>query len=225
MSGAAGAQRPVARFVLIRHGEAEGNRELRYLGSTDAALTVRGEEQARQLAAGLSTYQISALFTSPLLRARSTAQAIGDALGLEPRADERLREAHYGVWENLTRDEARRRDPALLATWETGAAVAPPDGEPLEAVRARALAAVEEWTAAYAGQTLALVSHVGPIKALLCAALGLPPTGALRMWLDPASICVVDWRRVPGAASSGVVRVMNSIAHLDSAVRWLDSVR
>lgn len=225
MTSAVNAQRVVARFVLIRHGEAEGNRELRYLGSTDAALTERGEAQARQLVEGLRPYHVSALYTSPLLRTRSTAQTIGSALGLEPRVDERLREAHYGAWENLTRDEVRMRDPALLAAWEQGAAVAPPDGEPLEVVSSRALAAVKEWTAACAGQSLALVSHVGPIKALLCAALSLPPSGALRMWLDPASICVVDWRLLPDGSSSGVVRMMNSIAHLGPAARWLDSIR
>jgi broad specificity phosphatase PhoE len=220
-----GEQGAVARFVLVRHGEAEGNRELRYLGSTDAPLTPRGGEQARQLAAGLRPYRVAAIYSSPLLRARATAQAIGDALGLEPRVEERLREARYGAWENLTRDEARARDPELLAAWEAGADVAPPDGERLEAVRGRALAAVEEWTTAHAGQVVALVSHVGPIKALLCAALGLPASGSRRMWLDPASICVVDWRIVPAQGSSGLVRVMNSIAHLESPVRWLDSVR
>lgn len=225
MSGLIGERGAVARFVLVRHGEAEGNRDLRYLGSTDAPLTPAGEMQARQLAASLLPYHVAAIYTSPLLRARATAQAIGGTLGLAPRVDGRLREADFGAWEGLTRDEARARDPQLLADWETGAAVAPPEGEGMEEVRERALDAVDEWTAAHTGQVVAIVSHVGPIKALLCAALGLPASGARRTWLDPASVCVVDWRVVPGQASSGLVRVMNSVAHLRSLVRWLDSVR
>jgi probable phosphoglycerate mutase len=215
----------VARFVLVRHGEAEGNRELRYLGRTDAPLTGKGERQAQLLAAALEPFRIAAIYSSPLRRAQATASVIGDALGLDMRTDERLREADYGAWENLTRDEARALDPRLHAAWESGAVVGPPEGDRLVAVRGRALAAVEELTARHAGEAVALVSHVGPIKALLCAALGLPTAGAMRMWLDPASISVVDWRLSRERGSSGLVRTLNSVAHLEQPVRWLGDVR
>jgi len=68
----------------------------------------------------------------------------------------------------------------------------------------------------HAGETLAVVSHMGPIKALLCAALDVPLTGARRLFLDPATVSVVDWSTRP------VVRLINSHGHLGwSNARWL----
>jgi broad specificity phosphatase PhoE len=67
------------------------------------------------------------------------------------------------------------------------------------------------------GEWIALVSHVGPIKALLCAALGAPLATARRMFLDPGTLSVVDWGERP------VVRLFNARAHLGwGAARWMN---
>lgn len=209
-----------ATLVLLRHGEAEGNRELRYLGSTDVPLTAAGEDQARQLASALVGYPLVALYSSPLARAQRTAERIGEVTGLPVAVESALREQEYGAWENHTRAEVRSAEPEALAAWERGEAP-PPHGEPLEAVRARVVALADRVALAHAGQMVALVSHVGPIKALVAAALGMSTSGVYRMWLDTASICVVDWR--PGGAemSRGMLRVFNATAHLDPPARWL----
>lgn len=209
------------RFVLVRHGEAAGNRELRYLGATDAPLTERGREQARQLADALRAYPLAAIYCGPLTRARETANAIATSHGLAAHVEDDLREEHFGAWENRTRAEVRETHGAALAAWEAGTDVAPPGGESLEAVRARAIACATRLAARHGGEMVALVSHVGPIKALVCAALGLPAAGALRMWLDPASICVVDWRIGADGTATGLLRVFNATAHLDPPPRWL----
>ena len=209
------------RFVLVRHGEASGNRELRYLGTTDVPLTERGQAQALQLAEAVRPFGIDAIYTSPLRRAADTAARIASALDLTTQVEADLREEDFGAWENLTRAEVLARQPNALAAWEAGAEVAPPGGESLAQVRARLIACADRLAARHPGQTLALVSHVGPIKALVCAALDLPPRGAQRMWLDPASVCVVDWRRDDAGAGSGMLRVFNSVAHLDPPARWL----
>jgi len=223
MSGSAPAP---TRFVLIRHGEASGNRELRYLGSTDAPLTERGQAQVRQLADALGRYGPVAVYTSPLLRARQTAEAAAAVLGLPVLVEERLREADFGAWENRTRAEVLAEDAERLAAWEAGEAgetVAPPGGESLTMVRERMVACADTLAARHRGATVLLASHVGPIKALVCAALDLPAAGARRMWLDPASVCVVDWRLATAdARSSGVLRVYNATAHLDPPPRWLE---
>ena len=209
-----------ATLVLLRHGEAEGNRELRYLGSTDAPLTSVGEKQARQLAAALAGYPLAALYSSPLKRALGTAKRVAEITGLPVTIEPALREQDYGAWENRTRAEVKSATPAALAAWERGDAP-PPEGETLEAVRERVVALAERLATAHAGQMAALVSHVGPIKALVTAALGLPPAAVYRMWLDTASICVVDWQ--PGGAepSRNMLRVFNGSAHLDPPARWL----
>ena len=262
-------------LALLRHGEAEGNRELRYLGSGasgEVALTARGEAQARQAAAALARYPLVAIYASPLRRACATAEALGAATGLEPQPAPDLREQDYGAWEGLTRAEAQARDATLHAAWEAGDDVAPPGGESQGAVHARMIASADELAArhlapptpampggvksaqapiagatrsgvilaesqpiASASQTpmIALVSHVGPIKALLAATLGLGPTEARRllsrMWLDPASICVVEWRLLAPATSGsaaptdaprGLLRVFNATDHLNPPPRW-----
>jgi ribonuclease H / adenosylcobalamin/alpha-ribazole phosphatase len=209
------------RFVLVRHGEAQGNREFRYLGTSDVPLTARGEQQARQLAQDLARFPLDAIFTSPLARARATAAAIGEVTGIEPSTLEDLREQGYGAWEGLTHEEARALDAAALAAWEADASVAPPSGESLVQMQARVLTAVDDLAARHPDEMVALVSHVGPIKMLICAALGLPPSGARRMWLDPASYSVIDWRLKDAGASTGLLRIFNASAHLDPPACWL----
>jgi probable phosphoglycerate mutase len=211
---------PVAtRFVLVRHGEAAGNRDLRYLGATDSALTDRGQEQAVLLGAAVALLAPTALYSSPLVRARSTAAAITATTGLPLQIEEDLREQHFGGWEMLTRAEVLSRDGERLRAWETGADVAPPDGESLPQVRDRVVQLAERLVARHPGETVVLVSHVSPIKALVCAALELPPAGALRMWLEPASICLVDFRMRRDGQLSGVLRGFNAVAHLASLTR------
>jgi probable phosphoglycerate mutase len=207
--------------VLLRHGEAEGNAELRYLGTTDAPLTARGREQARQLTQAVAVFHLAAIYTSPCRRARETAELVGAATKLPVVVQSRLREEDYGAWENRTRAEVLAHYPEALAAWEAGDDITPPGGESLAEVQARTVACADTLAEAHAGESVALVSHVGPIKALLCAALGLPLVGARRMWLDPASICVVDWRVAATGQEAGTLRVFNAVAHLDPPVRWL----
>ncbi|HLZ25012.1 MAG TPA: histidine phosphatase family protein [Ktedonobacterales bacterium] len=208
--------RSPTRFILVRHGQAEGNRELRYLGVTDAPLTETGREQARRLVGAVRPFTLAAVISSPLVRARDTARTLADDRGLPVTLRDDLREMDFGVWENRTRAAVLAEYPDLLAAWETSAEVAPPGGETLAAVSTRIVGCANALAATYPGQTVALVTHVGPIKTFVCAALDLPPMGALRMWLDPASICVVDWR--PGGAQtggSGTLRLFYATGHLD----------
>lgn len=208
------------RLILVRHGEAGGNREMRYLGSSDVRLTERGRAQAEQLARTLVAFRLDAIYTSPLLRAAETAHIVSREAGHAPRVEPDLRESAYGAWEGLTRAEALASAPELLRRWETDPDVAPPDGgESLRATQRRVVSCVEAFAARHPGATLALVSHVGPIKSLVCQALGLGPEGARRMWLDPATITVLDWPVTPGQPAA--LRLYNAFAHLAEGVRWL----
>jgi probable phosphoglycerate mutase len=208
---------PATRLVLVRHGEAEGNRELRYLGSSDVPLTARGQEQANLLARAVEALSPRAQYTSPLWRARQTAAAISAVTRLEPQPLDALREMDFGAWEHLSRAEVAARNPELLAAWESGAEWTPPGGESQSQVRARVTACADMLAEQYPDQTIVLVSHVGPIKALICATLDLPPSGARRMWLDPASLSLIEWR--VGSPSSGLLRLFNATAHLDALPR------
>src|SRR5262249_55314363 len=147
IAGGGPVSKATTRFVLVRHGEAGGNRELRYLGTTDSPLTERGREQVLQLAAAVGIFAPAALYSRPLGRGRATAEAIADVTSLALYIEDDLREQSFGGWEMLTRAEALSRDADRLAAWESGADVAPPDGESLLAVRERALRLAERLVA------------------------------------------------------------------------------
>src|SRR5512136_2901741 len=107
-----GAGMSSARLCLVRHGETAWNAEGRVQGQTDVPLNELGHVQARSVAAALARERFGALYTSDLTRVRQTARPAAECFGLAPRAEPRLRERHYGVFETLTYREAKERFPA-----------------------------------------------------------------------------------------------------------------
>jgi len=207
------------RFYLIRHGETADNLQMRYVGTRDEPLTENGMRQARRVANALAQLPIGMVVSSPLRRAADTAAVIREACEVELRLDPRLAEGSFGSWEGLTRAEVLSRggrDAELLARWESDSSCAPPGGESLESVQKRAANAAEELKQGFSGSSLVLVSHVGPIKALLSSVLALPLQDCRRLFLDPGTISVVDWGEVP------LLRLFNSHAHFGwSSARWM----
>ncbi len=207
------------RCFLIRHGEADANREMRYLGRRDDPLNATGEAQAEALARRFEELRLDAVVSSPLRRAQSTAQRVAAAAGCRIETDARLVEMAFGRWEGLTPEEVRRDsedDARLLERWRIDPGCAAPGGESLAEVQLRVVELADELRRQRPGETIALVSHVGPIKALLCYALDLPLDRTSRLFLDPATISVVDLGEVP------VVRLVNDHGHLGwTAARWL----
>jgi len=207
---------------MVRHGETAANAEMRYLGIRDDPLSEHGVRQANQLAESFAALPITGIFSSPLRRALDTARPIAQRCGLEVRQDPRLREGSFGDWEGLSRQEVRDRsdrDAALLRAWEEDPRAAPPGGESLETIHNRMFELVAQLQSELAGRSLALVTHVGPIKALLAAALGVPISAVRRLFLDPATISVIDWGTVP------LVRLFNSHGHLGwESARWMQRI-
>lgn len=208
------------RLLLVRHGETLANREFRYLGARDDALSEVGERQAVQLADALSILPVAAVISSPLQRAFHTAVPVAVRHQLPVTLLEALRECSFGSWEGLSRAEVIARGPAdeqRLHAWEHDPTIAPAEGESFLDVQKRVLQAVETLYQQYAGKTLVLVSHVGPIKVLLCSALNAPLSSMFQLFLDPATISVIDWH-----PSRPVVRLFNSHAHLGwESGRWM----
>jgi len=208
------------RLILVRHGQTEANREFRYIGVRDDALTEHGQAQARELAEALSMLPIAAIYSSPRQRAYHTASPIAARHGLTVKVMDALCEGDFGTWEGLSRAEVLARstqDAERLLAWEHDTTVAPPGGESLDAMHRRVSAAVENLVQAHSDQTIVLVSHVGPIKVVLCAALAVPILSAFRIFLDPGTISVVDWRQ-----TAPVVRLVNSHIHLGwEQARWM----
>jgi broad specificity phosphatase PhoE len=86
----------VTRIHLVRHGETEWNRELRWQGHSDPPLNERGRDQARSLAAALARRPFTAVYSSDLRRASETAEIVAAPLGLAVHVDSRLREIDVG---------------------------------------------------------------------------------------------------------------------------------
>jgi broad specificity phosphatase PhoE len=166
-------------ILLARHGQTADNAGGRILGRRDPPLTAVGLEQAERLAASVRDAGVRAVWTSPLLRARRTAEVVSDALGLEPVVLADLVESARGRWEGRSVAEIARETPDLHGAFVAGdPSFAFPGGESLreQATRtARALAVVTH------GPLPALVvAHAGTIRASLalwnCA---VPPEAEL----------------------------------------------
>jgi broad specificity phosphatase PhoE len=212
---------PTTRLFLVRHGETMANREYRYIGTSNDPLSTLGQTQAAQLAEALSMFPVAAVYSSPLQRTYDTAVPIAACHSLEVQRVDDLRECDFGTWEGLRRAEVIERSPVdaqRMREWEHNASITPPGGESFEALQQRVCAAVENLAPAHPDQAIVLVTHVGPIKVLLSAALGAPLSSAFRIFLDPATISVVDWRD----AAHVTVRLINSHAHLGwDQARWM----
>jgi broad specificity phosphatase PhoE/ribonuclease HI len=197
--------------LLLRHGQTPLSAERRFAGRGDIPLTETGRRQAAAAAARLAARGgIDVIVSSPLRRTRRTAEAAAEATGAPIVVDDDLMETDFGKWEGLSFAEAGEEDPDAMRAWLGGADAAPPGGESFTAVGRRVLGALDRVLAAYPEQTVLIVSHVTPIKTLLCRALLAPPAALFRIHLDVASLCEVDWF----ADGPALVRSVNDTAHL-----------
>jgi alpha-ribazole phosphatase len=161
-------------LLLARHGETDWNRDGRWQGHTDTPLNERGREQARALAAELDGEPVAAVYASDLRRARETAQIVAARLGVEVRADPRLREIYFGGWEGLTTPEIEDRFPDEVARWRADDdANSFAGGETYAEMGARVVEALSEIAAAHPDEAVLVILHGGPIRGLLAHAAGI----------------------------------------------------
>jgi broad specificity phosphatase PhoE len=162
----------VTTLYLARHGQSDWNAETRWQGHADRPLTELGRRQAGQLADRLADVPLAAVYSSDLERARATAEAVAGPRGLAvvPLAD--LREIDVGSWSGLTRPEAEERFPAAYLRWAEGGQ-GWDDGETYEQMTDRVVRAVVGIGARHPGESVLVVAHGGPIRALHATALGI----------------------------------------------------
>jgi broad specificity phosphatase PhoE len=178
-------------LILVRHGESTGNAEGRLLGRIDAPLTDRGRAQARALAPSVAG--AVRLVSSPLERARETAEELHTGLPVE--VDDRWVELDYGEYDGRPLASV---PPELWARWRTDPDFRPPGGESLREAGERVRSACEELFAsdgegARGEGAVVVVSHVSPIKAATCWALGTGDTGVWRLYLSTGSVTRIGW--------------------------------
>jgi broad specificity phosphatase PhoE len=175
-------------IAFVRHGQTAANEAGRLQGRIDPDLTELGRVQAARLGDHFATQPVTRVIASPLRRAIETATPIADAHGLAVEADPRLVELDYGEWDARGLSDV---DPDEWARWRADPTFTPPGGESLVDVGARVQSFCDEHVDE---PLLVAVSHVSPIKAAACWALGVDTLATWRMFLDLASITRVGRR-------------------------------
>jgi broad specificity phosphatase PhoE len=184
-------------LLLIRHGETVWNAERRFTTHSDVPLSEVGLAQVAAAASALAATAIDRIYSSPLQRARVTAETIAarQAGAPEVAVDDRLTEIDAGPFDGMTEDELRSGSMADdYARWHTDDDPEFHEGaETFDAALARVTAFLDEH-AAETGTTL-LVSH-GSLTRLIVSSyfLGGPPPLHRRLWLDNCRMAVVEWR-------------------------------
>jgi len=170
---------------LVRHGETEWSRNGRHTGSTDLPLTEAGEAAARTLAPRLADRSFALVLTSPMQRARRTAELAGFP---DAEVDEDLAEWGYGDYEGITTDEIRETVPDWTV-WTHPS----PGGEDAEQVAAR-LDRVVSRCREVDGDVL-LVGHGHALRALAARWLDLPVSEGRLLKLDTGTVSVLGHER------------------------------
>lgn len=192
-----------AMLIVVRHGRTEANANGLLVGRRiDPGLDDLGRRQADELRKVLA--RADRVISSPLRRARETA----DALGLPVEVDERWIEIDYGTFDGTPLSDLPA---STWAEWRADTRFALEGGESLAAVGERVRAAASELVEECQERDVVVVTHVSPIKAVTAWALGVGDEVIWRMYCAPASITEIGT-----AGASPTLRAFNSTAHLSS---------
>lgn len=166
-------EKPIYTFVFVRHGESVGNVESRWQGQSDYVLTERGRAQARALAQRWKAegVRFDAIISSPLVRAKETAEILASALNAPVELDPILLERHIGEMEGLTAEEVRKKPhPPYVTPYDPIGG----EGEGDWALFLRAGRALHALVRRPPGSYL-IVSHGGILNQLMNAIIGIAP--------------------------------------------------
>ena len=203
------ARATASLVTLVRHGETSANVDGVWHGSLDSALTERGRSQAERVAEHLARTRAdaSALYASPLTRARDTAAPIAARLGLAPRFEADLREYHLGELEGMTYAELVREH-RLFERMHADPDWQPGGGESARQVAERLAARLSAIALLHRGERVIVVTHGGA----LTLGLGLLIDRQVSAWRRVMHNCAVSdlvFDPEPSLAS------FNEVAHLD----------
>jgi broad specificity phosphatase PhoE len=198
------------RLILVRHGESIGNFENRLQGQADYDLTELGREQARLTADRLRDLGTSAIYSSHLLRAHETARRIAGRLGLEPEVLNDVSEYHFGEMSGSTYAEVRERFGAGTSAAER----VYPGEEGRDVFFNRVTTALWKVASAHPDETVAVVSHGGPIALFCQAVLGLPYRRPMPFSIANCSLSIIDVTESEGGGRESLLVRLNDTCHL-----------
>lgn len=185
----------MTRVILIRHCEAEGNVKQIFQGHTDAPITENGRRQLELLALRLRNTPIDVLYSSPLVRAYQTAEAINQYHNLPILQNPGLIELNGGEWEGVPWMELPEKFPDMEKIWwKTPYEFSPKEGESMREIYDRIWNTVIELVKTNPGKTIAVTSHGCAIRNFLCRAQGWPIEQLNDMdWSDNTAVSIIDF--------------------------------
>jgi phosphoserine phosphatase len=202
----------MTRIILVRHGQTEWNRVERFRGRADVPLNETGFKQAEATGVRVAAkWKPVSIYSSPLLRAVKTAEAIAKHFDLKVQVHPGLADIDYGDWQGLSPDEVRMRWGEMLDKWYNAPHLAIiPNGETLSDLRERAMKTVNELVARHAGSTILLLGHTVINRIILLGILGLSNE---RFWRIKQDTCAINLFDVDDADYTLVS--LNDTCHLD----------
>ncbi len=225
----------VTILYLIRHGETEGADKRRYKGSIDVTLSENGVRQMERVSEYIAEAVqmnsniidpkqssnppsppflkggkgglLSAVYCSDLSRAIKSAEIIGAPYSLKPIVIPALRERNFGTWEGMSFDEIREKYPDEFDAWAGNPLkFSPMGGESTSEMTKRVIKSFDEIIADHAGENIAVVSHGGVNRIILCRILGIPLENIFRIEQDYGALNIIEyWDQYP------VVKLINGI--------------
>jgi 2,3-bisphosphoglycerate-dependent phosphoglycerate mutase len=197
----------MTELILLRHGETDWNRELRFQGHVDVSLNGVGFEQAKRLARRLAGHIAHRIYASDLLRAQQTAQPVAHELGLPTVSDAALREQDFGRVDGMRVDDIKEQHPQAWAGWlRFHEDYSMPEGESTRQFHARVMEAVNNMVSAHLGETVVVVTHGGVLDMIYRTALSLglsgprqseiPNAGLNRVRVHDGGIDILAWADV-----------------------------
>ncbi|HEX9742719.1 MAG TPA: histidine phosphatase family protein [Nitrospiraceae bacterium] len=195
-------------ILLVRHGETDWNRSGRVMGTRPVPLNQNGLTQAARLALELTALKAPALYSSPVVRARQTADILAATLRLSVVEEPGLSEIGVGEWEGRYWHEFEG-DPARINYYRLPEEARPPGGETLGEVLRRAVASVERAIRHAESRSAILVTHADVIKTIVAHYLEAPLQTMRHMQIGHASVTALAIDH-----SSGTLLCLNSLPDL-----------
>jgi len=197
------------KVILIRHGETEWSYQKRYCGFTDIELNEKGRQQARRLLKRLIKEKIHKVYSSDMKRTVQFAKIVFKDLPVEELLD--LREMNFGIFEGLTYQDIMEKYPRVYGEWlGSPLDIIITQGEGLKILARRVRKALRRILSQNSNKTVAVFTHGGPIRVILCDILRLDLKEIWQIEIGLASISIIEFVKVKGK-----IHLLNDISYLN----------
>ena len=205
---------PDKELFIVRHGETEWNKNRKYQGQKDVKLNETGKKQVRLSAEELAEFDLEAVCSSNLSRARDTAEEIAASHQLQVRQFAGLREIDFGDWEGKSYEEIIEQQKERFHDWlQNPGRTSPPGGEDMQEFQQRVCRAFEQ-ILEFSADKIAVAAHGGSIRVYMLKVLGMPLENYTRLHFDNGGIS-----RIKYFQDSPVVTQVNTVGHLDGSLQ------